>query len=260
MPKGGQLMKKDTAVLAVAVVIALALVASLATSNYNSGVQNNRVQSLSFDNSAVNNTMNDGIVQGPAPDFPPLTLHSVAGVEKALNMTLILPSSATVSSISPSLKLLGVVFDGSQSPRQWEVTILYSGNQTFVNGTSTIKDLGANGISINEVPMPLGVNSSQVVHDMLTPGVIKVCTTISKSSSNSTVQCQTSTGASGFAGDYVVTQNGLSILVNPTGNIQWADGGRGVGVGMESAGFVTGSAGLSVSQLLSLASTMTASP
>src|ERR1700732_134930 len=103
MPKGGQLMKKDTAV---AVVIALALVASLATSNYNSGVQNNRVQSLSFDNSAVNNTMNDGIVQGPAPDFPPLTLHSVAGVEKALNMTLILPSSATVSSISPSLKLL----------------------------------------------------------------------------------------------------------------------------------------------------------
>jgi hypothetical protein len=255
-------MIRDNLGIAIVAVIAFALVASLVAWNYTAGVQDNRVQSIPSDTSALqsirsdtsalNNTMNDGVVQGPAPDFPPLTLHSVAGVEKTLNITLILPSSAAVSSISPSSKLLGVVFDGSQSPQQWEVTILYSGNQTFVNGTSTIEDLGANGISINEVPMPLGVNSSQVVQDILTPPVDKVCTTISKSSPNSTstVQCQTSTGEGDTTGDYVVTQNGLSILVNPTGNIQWADGRRGVGVGIESAGF-------SVSQLLILASTMT---
>ena len=236
-------MIRDNLGIAIVAVIALALVASLVAWNYTAGVQDNRVQSITTsDTSALNNAPNSGIVQGPPPDYQPLTVHSVVSVEKTLNITLILPSSAAVSSISPSLKLLGVVFDGSQSPQQWQVTIFYLGNQTFVNGTSTIEDLGANGISINEVPMPLGVNSSQVVHDMLTPGVIKVCTTISKSSPNSTVQCQTSTGASGFAGDYVVTQNGLSILVNPTGNIQWADGRRGVGVGIESAGFFSLSA------------------
>jgi hypothetical protein len=268
-------MKKDRADLAIAVVVAViafALVASLVVSNYNIGVQDNRGQSLSSDTSAlnnavlpsdnplVNNTVNDGIVQGAITGFPSLALHSVASVEKELNITLVLPSSAAVSSIDPSLKLLGVAFDGSQSPQQWEVTIVYSGNQTFVNGTSTIEDLGANGIAINEVPMPLGVNSSQVVQDILSPGVSKVCT-ISKSSPNSTVQCQTSTATkNGYADDYIVTQNGLSILVNPGGNIQWADGRRGVGVGIEGPGFVTGSAGLSASQLLSLASTMTASP
>jgi hypothetical protein len=200
---------------------------------------------------------------GPPDDFPPLTVHSVASVEKALNTTLVFPSPAAVSSISPSLKLLGVVFYGSQSPQQWQIGILYSGNQSFVNGTSTLEDLGTNGISINEVPVPLGVNSSEVVHDILTPGVSKVCTTISKSSPNSssTVQCQISTDTeNGYAGDYIVIQNGLSILVNPSGAIQWADGRHGIGVGIEGPGFVTGGATLSVSQLLSLASTMTSTP
>jgi len=266
-------MIRDNLGITIVAVIAFALVAGLAASNYNSGVQDNRVQSLSSSaTSATNNSIlssdtypNNQICQGcpPPHDYPPLTVHSVASVEKALNITLVLPSSAAVSSISPSLKLLGVVFYGSHSPQQWQVGILYSGNQSFVNGTSTLEDLGTNGISISEVPMPLGVNSSEVVHDMLTPGVSKVCTTISKSSPNSssTVQCQTSTDTeNGYAGDYIVTQNGLSILVNPSGNIQWADGRRGVGVGIEGPGFVTGSAGLSVSQLLSLASTMTASP
>jgi hypothetical protein len=181
-------------------------------------------------------------------------VHSVASVEKTLNRTLILPSPAAVRSIDPSLKLLGVAFDDNTSPQQWMVSIVYS-NHTFINGTSTSDDLGANAIYINEVPMPLGVNSSQVAHEVLAPPINSVCTTISKSSSNSTaiVQCQTSTGVGGTAGDYIVAQNGLSILVNPTGNVSWADGRRGIGVVMESAG-------LSITQLLNLASTMTVSP
>jgi hypothetical protein len=256
-------------------VIASVLVAGLVTSTSNSGVQDARVQSLPSDISALNNaTLPSGNSTGSANSAssqwvicqgcgiapnPPITLHSVASVEKELNITLVLPSSAAVSSISPSLKLLGVAFYGSQSQEQWQVGIFYSGNQSFVNGTSTIADLGSNGIAIDEVPAPLGVNeSSAFAHDILTPGISKVCT-IPKpgSNSSSTVQCQTSTDQSNYPNDYIVTQDGLSIVVNPGGSIQWADGRRGVGVGIESAGFVTGDAGLSVSQLLSLASTMT---
>ncbi len=117
--------------------------------------------------------------------------------------------------------------------------ISYSANQSFVNGTSTIEDLGSNAIVISEVPMPLGVNeSSEFAHDILTPGISKVCT-IPKPGSNSSsaVQCQTSTDQSNYPNDYIVTQNGLSILVNPSGNIQWADGRRGVGVGIERPAF-----------------------
>ena len=266
---GKELMGKIRARLFVAVLIAFALVAGLAARNYNSGVQDDHVPSVSSSaTSATNNSIvsfdtypKDEICQGcGAFPYPPLTVHSVASVEKELNITLVLPSPAAVTSISPSLKLLGVVFDGSQSHQQWQVGILYSGNQSFVNGTSTIEDLGTNGISIDEVPAPLGVNeSSAFAHDILTPGISKVCT-IPKpgSNSSSTVQCQTSTDQSNYPNDYIVTQDGLSIVVDPGGSIQWADGRRGVGVGIESAGFVAGSAGLSVSQLLSLASTMTA--
>jgi hypothetical protein len=226
-------MIRDNLGIAIVAAIGFALVACLVAWNYTASVQDNRVQtipsntsalqSIPSNTSALNNALNNVICQGcPPPDYPPLTVHSVAGVEKTLNITLVLPSSAAVSSISPSLKLLGVAFDGRQSPQQWQVTILYSGNQTFVNGTSTIEDLGSNGISINEVPMPLGVNSSQLVHDILTPGISTVCTTSKAGpNSSSTVQCQTSTDQSNYPNDYIVTQNGLSILVNPTGGIQW---------------------------------------
>jgi hypothetical protein len=107
---------------------------------------------------------------------------------------------------------------------------------SFVNGTSTFEDLGSNGIAISEGPVPLGVNeSSEFAHDILTPGISRVCT-IPKpgSNSSSTVQCQTSTDQSDYPNDCIVTQNGLSILVNPRGNIQWAGGRRGVWVGMKA--------------------------
>ena len=255
-------MIRDNLGIAIVAVIAFALVASLLTSNYNGGVQNNGIQNLPSNTSAVSNTNSplppgpfgsakgtNGVVQGGAPiPSPPLTVHSVASVEKTLNRTLILPSSAAVSSIDPSLKLLGVAFDDNTSPQQWMVSIIYS-DHTFVNGTSTTDDLGANAIYISEVPVPLGVNSSQVAHEVLAPPINSVCTTI-KAPATSTVQCSTSTGAAGTTGDYIVTLDGLSILVNPTGNVSWADGRRGIGVVMESAG-------LSITQLLNLASTMT---
>ena len=109
-------MMKGSAFLAVAAVVACALVASIAASNYNSGIQDARVrvQSLPSDTSALNNaTLPSGnstvsansasssldvICQGcGAVPNPPITLHSVASAEKALNVTLVLPSSAAVS-------------------------------------------------------------------------------------------------------------------------------------------------------------------
>jgi hypothetical protein len=174
-----------------------------------------------------------------------------------LNRTLVLPSQAAVSAANPSLRLVGVSVHGTPTPQRWQVTIYYSGNQTFINGTTTIKDLMAtNGIYITEDPVPLGVNSSQVAHDAFTPPLVTICRTISAPSTNSsssTIQCQTSTGTGGTAGDYIVVQNGLSILVNPTANLSWADGRRGISVGL-------GSANLSIAQLLIIASTMTSPP
>lgn len=244
-------------------VIAFALIGSLLISNYNGGVEDNGLQNLPSISSSLNNPdtslpsnpfastngVNNEVVQGAPTDNPRLAVHSVASVEKALNITLVLPSLTVLSSIDSSLKLVGVAYDGPQSSRQWMVSIIYS-NQTFINGTSTADDLGANAIFITEVPMPLGVNSSQIAHDVLTPPINSVCTTI-KAPPTSTVQCSTSTGVAGTVGDYIVIQNGLSVLVNPTGNVSWADGNRGIGV-------VMGSPGVSVTRLLSVASTMTA--
>src|SRR5437879_43391 len=115
-------MIRDNLGIAIVAVIAFALVAGLLASNYNGGVQDNGIQNLPSNASAVSNTNSplppgpfgstkgtNEVVQGGAPmPSPHLTVHSVASVEKTLNRALILPSSAAVSSIDPSLKLLGV--------------------------------------------------------------------------------------------------------------------------------------------------------
>src|SRR5437660_3359868 len=149
-------MIRDNLGIAIVAVIAFALVAILLASNYNGGVQNNGIQNLPSNTSAVSNTnsplppgpfgstngKNEQVVQGGASiPKPAITVHSVASVEKTLNRTLILPSSAAVRSIDPSLKLLGVAFDDNTSPQQWMVSIVYS-SQTFINGTSTSDNLG----------------------------------------------------------------------------------------------------------------------
>src|SRR5438552_12515031 len=119
------MMEKNRTGLAVAVIIAFALVGSVLISNYNGDVQNNGIRNLPSNTPAVSNTNSplppgpfgstkgtNEVVQGGAPiPSPPLTVHSVASVEKTLNRTLILPSPAAVRSIDPSLKLLGVAFD-----------------------------------------------------------------------------------------------------------------------------------------------------
>jgi len=233
--------------------IAFAFVISLVAWNLSANVQYGQGQNVPSGSS--NPSVGLG-VQSPVADrgSTRLTLYSVASVEKMLNRTLILPSTSAVTAIDPSLRLIGVALSGQQSPHQWQVSMYYSANQTFFNGTTTVRDLvGTKGIHVIEAYAPLGVNSSQVAHDSLAPGIIKLCTTISGSSPNSvsTVQCQTSAGGGGTDGEYIVVQNGLSIVVSPAGILSWSDGRQGVAVGIESEN-------LSSSQLLNLASTMTA--
>jgi len=236
--------------LAVSLVVAFGLVIGLVAWSISASVQDNQATNVASPPFVPPTGMN----QDGGIDFP-VAVHSVASVQKMINRTLILPTAASVSAVGPSLRLIGVSIDGnSASPQKWEVSIFYSASGSFINGTTTVSELvGKSGISITEVPVPLGVNSSQVAHEQLAPRLVTSCRTITASSpySSSSATCQTSTAVGGPVGDSVVIQNGLSILVNPFGTLSWADGRQGVGVGISSNNLSTG-------QLLSLASTMTA--
>jgi len=241
----------------VVAVIACALVVGLAAWTFSAGVRTMPPSSTSLVNRPNDNPSLPavgGVQQsGGLGDSPPALLHSVASVEKMFNRTLILPSATVVTKINSSLRLVGVRIDNPM-PQNWEITIYYSTTQTFINGTTTIDDLvGKSGIFILETPVTLGANSSQVAHDELNQPSPTICHTTSGSSlsnSSSTVQCQTLSGSANI-GDYIVTQNGLSLVVNPSGNIiSWTDGRHGIAEAI-------GSRNLSIAQLLNLASTMT---
>ena len=77
--------------------------------------------------------------------------------------------------------------------------------------------------------------------------------------SSSTVQCSTSTNQSNYPNDYIVTQNGLSILVNPGWEHPVVGWQTRLSVWeLKALALKREARGLSVSQLLNLASTMTA--
>ncbi len=171
------------------------------------------------------------------------------------NAKLILPSSACVAAINPSLRLVGARIDGPPpTPSGWQVTIYYSTNQSMINGTTTIGQIvGRDGLAIIESPAPAGVNSSEVAHNIMRPPLITMCRTYSSnnsSSRSSSVACETSTGEA-YAGSYITTMSGLSVIVNQYGNaISWTDDRRLMNVGIE------GGSTISLGQVLGLASTM----
>lgn len=200
---------------------------SLATVNDNQSRANEQLGGLGFSSGAA-------------------VLHSVASIENRFNTTLILPSAAAVTALNPSLRLVGVGIDFSTA-NNWEVTIYYS-NQTFVNGTTSINALVANsGLEIAENPAQPGVNSSAIAHRELMPPTETQCQQV-----NGSLQCTTIT-QSANANQYITTQNGLSLLVNPLGHdVVWTDDRVLMNVALGSGDDYT------AVQLLPLAATMTA--
>ncbi len=250
-------MHTDRAGFALVIAVALAFVVSLAVWNFSASAQNQGNQGIypsSSPSSPGGNGLSQfpaGIQQNGAEASNAITVHSVASVQKTINRTLLLPSAASISAINSSMKLVGVKYDGPPSSVHWMVSIIYS-SQPFHNGTTTLGDLLAGGaVYVTESAAPLGVNSSEVAHEqMAQPGAVTICQTTSGANSSSTVLSHTASATGGPAGDYIVMQDGLSILVNPTGTVLWSDGRNGVAV-------MIGGDNLSSSQLLSISATMT---
>lgn len=93
---------------------------------------------------------------------------------------------------------------------------IYVWNGTFVNGSTTAQDvLNGKGIAIVESPVAAGgPDSAAAAQTMIAPP--ESCVEQAGVSSCTTDSTTTS--------DYIVTQNGLSIVVNPSGNqLTWVD-------------------------------------
>jgi len=225
-------------------VITAVLVVSFADRNFSTGTQAIKISGSS--SSVVSSFPSVIVPQSAVNQSPALVLHSMSSAEKILNRTLILPSAGAVAATDASLRLVGVRIDDS-SRTNWRVGIYYS-SQSFINGSTTIQELvGTSGFAIVEVAAPPGVNSSESARAQLNSPAPKVCRTIS----SSTVQCETLSGSANV-GSNIVVQNGLSIIVNPYGKIvSWTDDRRLVSVG------IGGGSTVSITQLLSLAATMT---
>jgi len=223
-------------------ITALALVSSLVVSTLsanNIGSQN----AISSNNPAT--------VGGAMP--VELVLHTPQYVEGIIHQSLILPN-ATV--LGPSYRILGAMVRGpvnltatNESP--WEV-LVYLSNQSassFVNGTTTNLDvLKDGGVEIVEDGAPLGMplNSTAAAQAGLAPPVICVGKGMNPTPADSSCTTQSHTG-----GNYIVTQNGLSLVVNPEWPaLTWTDDRNRMGVSI-----VGGTQ--SVQQLLDLANTMT---
>ena len=160
-------------------------------------------------NSSVLSSGNPGAPNGAQERV--LSLHSPQYVESAINHTLILPSLATLGA---SFRITGVSLDllnlTATNGYQWGVTI-YIWNGAFVNGTTTDRAIQqANGVIISEVGFP---PSKQLTQETLPEPPVSC---VSPVNGNPTCTTQTNTGR-----NYLVTQNGETILVNPDAHVLW---------------------------------------
>ena len=164
--------------------------------------------------------------EGPTPWQPPptppliLVLHTPEYVDHALNRTLVLPN-ATI--LGPSFRIIGVRIDGGPNfvanhTNEVAATI-YVWNGTFTNGSTTVQGvLNGKGIAIVESPIaPGGPDSAAAAQAMIAPQESCV-------SKDGVASCTTDSTTNS---DYIVTQNGLSIVVNPSGSqLTWVDDKR----------------------------------
>ncbi len=182
-----------------------------------------------------------------------LVLHTPQYVEGIIHQSLILPD---VTVLGPSYRILGAMVEGpvnltatNQSP--WEVLIYLSNQPTssFVNGTTTDLDvLKSGGVVIAEdgVPTGMALNSTAAAQADLAPQVLCTGKGMNPTPADSSCTTQSYTG-----NGYIVTQNGLAIVVNPGGpGLVWVDNRNRMGVSIDGDT-------QTVQQLLDLASTLT---
>jgi hypothetical protein len=165
------------------------------------------------------------------PPTPPLilVLHAPEYVDRALNRTLVLPN-ATI--LGPSFRIIGVRIDGGPNfvaNHTSEVAAtIYVWNGTFTNGSTTVQGvLNGKGIAIVESPIaPGGPDSAAAAQAMI--ALQESCV-----SKDGVASCTTDSTTNS---DYIVTQNGLSIVVNPSGSqLTWVDDKRLVYVNIVGA-------------------------
>jgi hypothetical protein len=196
-------------------------------------------------------------IQPPAPAggamAMKLVLHTPQYVEGIIHQSLILPNA---TALGPSYGILGVMVEGpvnltatNESP--WNV-LIYLSNQSassFVNGTTTDLDVLKNGgvvVGEDGVPPGMPLNSTAAAEADLAPQVICVGKGMNPTPADSSCTTQSYTGQS-----YIVTQNGLSIVVNPEGPaLTWVDDRNRMGMSIDGET-------QSIQQLLDLANTMT---
>lgn len=182
-----------------------------------------------------------------------LTLHTPHYVEGIIHQSLILPNMSVLSS---SYKILGVVIEGpvnltatNQAP--WNVRIFLWSQPTssFVNGTTTDAEvLGTGGVEIAEDGVPAGMplNSTAAAQADLAPQVFCTGKGMHPTPADSSCTTQSYTGQ-----NYIISQNGLSLVVNPERPaLTWIDDRNRMGVTLFGET-------QSVQQLLDLANTMT---
>lgn len=180
-----------------------------------------------------------------------LTLHSVQYAESLVEGNLVIPNSTLIGA---SFNVAGARINGLPSNMnttdpngstvqwiQWSVT-LFVWNQAFTNGTTNVDIFGSGGLAIVETSAPPGGNSLTSAQELLTPN--SICQT-----SSTTTHCQTESQVDSA---YIVTINGLSIVVSPLSNqLTWLDSNRNIWINIVGGN-------VPMDQLLSLADNMTA--
>ena len=212
------------------------------TANSNSTQTSSRV----YTNGNSTQSATSNLIPWQPPPTPPivLVLHTPQYVEHTLNRTLVLPEPTL---LGPSFRIIGVRIDGTPnigaSNRSQVAVTVYVWNGVFVNGSTTAEDvLNGKGVAIVEsIIAPGGPDSAATAQSMIAPQQSCVVR-------NGVTSCTTDSTTNS---DYIVTQNGMSIVVNPSGSqLTWIDPNRLVYVNI-----VGGSN--SIQNVLILASSMT---
>ena len=184
-------------------------------------------------------SQSNGATQRAVYPFPPVTLHSVAYAEKAVNSSLVVPNFVSAAANASTPRLAGLTVD-STSPT-WMVTLYYS-SSSFQNGTTDAAILASGAFSIVESPASGNVTTQSFLNQQAPNAV-----SCNWDSMNSCAAMQSTS-----LPHYTVSQNGAVIIVNPfTPDLLWVDTQHHLYLN------IIGGAGASVTQLLNLSNVVT---
>jgi hypothetical protein len=178
-----------------------------------------------------------------------------------IHENLVLPNvTALNTALGPSYIILGAYIHGpvnltATTVNPWEVWVFVSNGSSsaFVNGTTTdLSILRGGGLEIVEDGARAGIplNSSSAAQGAVGPRVSCVGPGVNPGPANSSCTTQAYSGS-----NYIVKQNGLSIVVNPQDHaLVWTDDRNRLGIEM------FGGDQSSIAQMLSLAGFLTLPP